>query len=734
MARDKGTKAARDAYLANRWSQVYLPAAVAAKRRFQKDTDEVDLYFKSDHDHLYKEVDKLMSRDGLLTLTVNMAAQIRGYMGPHLYAKHPIRVVTPASSDSVTRWFAKVCEVYLNAIPYECDLKEEVRCVIDDSLLAGRGASLVEKDESRDVITSRHVPIDDLFIDPDARCLGDAQWIAIRCTEPLWLVKKRYKTGGGDEDPTKGLRYNAQSYMESAAGVDKEAGKLLNLGDARYKGKTTELCTYFKVWSKFGSGLLHGKRSAAERDHYDMDLSREPGSRYRYMVIVPGHSRPLYEGDWPIPLHLDEDWPIGLLDFTPVRKGDKKDPLWPVSLMKLGLSHQKAIDVLCTILLNDTKFKSRTVAGVLGDKHEDVKEALSSGDLHVAINLDPQDGVQDIRQVFQLMDLGQVDPNLIPQIEWHERKFGEITGLNPILKGNAAQVEAQVRSATEASMRDRNSRSRLEDMNERVESFASKMARREQLAMRLSLTPEDVERVVKGKLGPVPWKVRFSIGRERFSVGDMKRMWPSAAEYFPNREAAEKAVEDLLTRGRQALQLGWETVNPGLPFLPQAEAVEVDMEELWFDTAGSDAEALARDYTVRIEAGSARRIDWNLVTEQNAFLLQEVGHRAAAMADFTTYNKCLDRVQESLQIPREKRIFLDTQAMQQKSEAAKQEQEQQIQKDHMRKAQLEVAKGDVKGRSQAQAILLKGQVDSTLQSQRLAAEAAMDKPGGGGWQ
>ena len=730
------TKDERDRFLSTRWTNVYLPAAVRAKKRFQADADEVDRYFRSSHDHLYEEVNQIMSSEGMFTLTINLAAQIRGYMGPHLYARHPVRTVIANTTDTVARWFAKVADVYLNAVPYETELKEAIRGSIDDALLAGRGVGIVTKDEDLDVVTTRQVAIDDLLIDPDARCLADAQWIAVRHVEPTWIVKKRYKTGQAD-DPTKGLVYNSTSW-DPESGINKENGQLLDMGDARFRGQTSELTTYYKIWTKFGSGLLHGRGGKNENKPAEFDMNREKGNRYRYMVIVPGHVKPLYEGDWPIPMHLDSDWPIGLLDFTPTRLGDKKDPMWPVSLMKLGLSHQKAIDILCTILLSDLRFKSRTVAGVLGEKAEDVKEALTNGDLHVAFNLDPTDGVTDIRQIFQLLELGEVSPQLIPTIDWHERKFGEITGLLPLLKGATpgSSGDTQMRSAMEASVRDRNSRSRLEDMNERCESFNSAAAKREFIALRLVCSAKEVESVVNEKLPPAPFKVKVALGLDVLTIGELKTFYPPAARYFDDPQEAEAVQQQLLGQDRAMIELAWSAANKEskTPALLRANVTQVSVEELWSDTAGLEAKDLARGYKVKIEAGSARREDWELLKDQAAFLMQEIGQRAAAMGDLNTYNRCADRVQQIMQIPRQDRIYMDVQLQSQQAEGAQKEEQEKMQQDFQRKAQLEIAKQDVKDRGSAQQIVLKGEIDSGLQGQRFAYERALDTPGGGGWR
>ncbi|UCC73911.1 MAG: hypothetical protein JSV86_04945 [Gemmatimonadota bacterium] len=723
-------KAERDEFLVNRWVNCYLPAAIKAKKRFQSDADEVDKYFRSDHEHFYDEINGMLPKRGLFTMTINLAAQIRGYIGPHLYARHPTRTVTANTTDTVSQWFAKVADEYLNAVPYEVKLKEEIRDAIDDSLLAGRGVLLVEKDREKDVVTTKHVPVDDLLIDPDARCLGDAQWIAIRYCEPLHLVKKRYKTGGPD-DPTIGLKANATSQSDSLARIDKDAGKLLNLGDARFKGQTTDQVVYYKVWSKMGSGLLYGKAGPNEKD---VEFTREKGNRFRFMVIVPNHHRPLLEGEWPIPMHLDDDWPIGLLDFTPVRKGDKTDPLWPVSLMKLGLPQQKAIDLLSTILINDLKFKSRIIAGVLGEKSEDVKEALTAGDLHTAISLDPADGVTDIRQILQIMQLGEVNPILLQEIQYQESKFGEITGLLPLLKGvTIGHGDAQMRSAMEASVRDRNSRSRIEDMNERVETVNTDAARREFLGMRLSMSPDEVGAVVNDKLPQAPWKVKVSIGTDPMTVYDARKQIPLAGVYYPNQEIAQQALQ-AIRQQEPEIRLAWEIANPGETFFLATSVVQVTLKELWFDTSGLTADRMVREYKVVIESGSSRRQDESLKRDQANFMLAEVGQRSAALGLWDTYNQALDRFQQVMQVPRHERIYFPAQQLQQRQQQMLQQQSEQMQQDATRKAQLEIAKQDVKERGRAQQIVLKGQVDSALQNERLAWERAIDAPGGGGWR
>lgn len=737
---DRGDRQrARRAEIARIWGKLFIPTANKKKKAFQKDADEVDRYFTSNHDHLYQELSKWLDPEDLFCLTVNLAFEIRGYLAPHLYHKNPVRTVLPLTRDPVWVFAAHVADVYLNYTPNENLFKEEMRAAIDDALLPGRACAWTEVDRTTGLIHTKQVPIDDVVIDADARCVKEAQWIGVRIQEPLYVVKKRFGT------PANELKANVIS--EAAATAADEGPPSDEL--AQVIGHTTDLVRYYEIYSKFGVGLARGKGAGKEFRKWEDKKGEPGGKRFKKLVIVIGHDQPLFEGDWDIPLHLDDDWPFEFMDFTPTRKGSKQNPLWPVSLMKAGLGHQKAIDFLATLLMEKLKILAKTIFGVMADKDSSVVDELTDGSLHPVVRLDPNDAGMKIQDILQVLNLGKesLPTAFFETLLWHEQKFGEVTGLLPILKGawgvgQGAGGEGQMRSAKEAEMRDRNSRSRLEDMSERVETFATGIARREALAIRLAPegqrghSLEKVATAVEGKLEQEWWKVKVLLGGKEYSVLELREgVFPSAGTYFQSeREAAQ--VAGGLKAGEPHTRIAWETKYPGEIWSLQLNVVKVTVEELWFDTAGVTGEDLARELKARVEAGTARRPDWNLKHDQAAIAMEHVGVRALEQfGDVDTFNKALDFVWDAVQVPRAQRIYMDAEFVkgmqQQQAQAAQQEQQQGMQ---IEGAKLQAAQQGkaTDAMSKLEQIQAKGRVDASLAVVTAAAKKEFDPPGGGG--
>lgn len=420
-------RAERMEFLVRLWTQHYIPAASEARKRFMRDFNEVEEYFQGDHTALYTKIAEFMNPEGLLCLTVNLAQEVRGYIGPHLYARNPARTVNPKSNNEPMRCLAKIQEAYLNATPEDTKLKDEYRKVVDEALIAGRGASWTVKDPWTKLVTTRHVPIRDVYLDPDARCLADCQWIAIRRQEPLHVLKKRREPAKpGDKDrlgikwDTDGLKPDVLTPSDDSVERWTEGGRTLHEEVAKKKGKTSHVVRYWVIYSKMGTGLSLGKLPNGE----ERFRGEDSGNRFTKLVLVPGFDRPLFKGDWDLSLYLDDDWPIGFMDFTPTLIGSRNEEtesdnggLWPVSLVKLAIGHQKAIDLLVTRWINDLFQRARMIGVVPAQATDSVMRAFQSGDPWTAIELASDAAGVPIRDLFHLLQLGQVDPTFREQLQ-----------------------------------------------------------------------------------------------------------------------------------------------------------------------------------------------------------------------------------------------------------------------------------------------------------------------------
>lgn len=718
----------RDRLLVSHWVDRWIAAGLEARKPFIDALEEADKYLESDHDHLYASLGKFVNTKGMLCLTVNLMQQVRGYMGPHLYARNPVRTVTPTTNAPEFLALAEIMNAYLNATPEDTRLMDHERKKVDEALVAGRGVSWTKKDESSGLICTQHVPVRDVILDPDARAVDEIQWVAIRMQEPLHVVKRRY---GKDAE---GLKPDVLTPSDNTLERRNGEGKPVAADMSALAGKTSHVLRYYVIYSKMGSGMTHGNLAKDEDGNAESHRGSDGETLlHKKLVIVPGYDKPIYEGRWDLSLYLDDDWPIGFLDFTPTLKGSKakgseerNGGLWPPSLMGLGLSHQKAIDVLATRVMNDVLNRSRLLLALGGDAadQDEVEKALREGDPWKAIKL-AESANAPMDQLLKKFDLGQVDQAYWQALEWNETKFGEVTGMNPVLKGG--MDTRQIRSALEAEMRDRNSRSRIEDMASQVETAAKYVARREGLGVRLDLEPEEVERVVRDRLNLNRWKVRVIFNGEELGLRDLREggMFPAAGNYFGSQEEAQQLAQAIMQNGVM-VEAAWRAENPEGEWKGiQAMAVPVTVKEVWNDTAGLEPSELAKELNYRIEAGSARRPDHNKRIEEAQQNLQLLSPILVQLQQFDELNRLLEARYEAYQTPHANRVYVNAQTAQQFLQAqqqAMQQQAQQAQQAQQQTQQHELMKVQATEKAKAEREIAVG-----------AAMVAMDPVGGGGY-
>jgi hypothetical protein len=677
-------QAAQNQQLVTQWTN-WINRGIKKKKAFTDTLREVDRFFEgADHRHLFaNEAVKswLNSRLGGMS-TVNLAFQIRGWLAPNLYHRNPNRTVSVRTRDSVLKALAKVIEAYINYTPNETDLVTSSRSGIDESLLAGRGALFTGWDEETRLITSWQVSIDDIVIDPDARKVEDALWIAYRRRAPLYQVRQQYKATA---EGLKGDRVSEASVLED----EKDSGR----DDEAAFGETCDTVTVWEIYSKMGRGW-RGKDVPDEYKNYD------DAKQFVKLDIVAGHERPLFVGEWDTKIHADRAWPFTFLDLTPTR-----NKLWPVSLMAAAMGHQKSINLLTAIWMEKVKRSARDIFGALKSLPDPAIRQITSGGLDEVIKLGAEEGVTDIRQAVTKFETGAISPEIEKAIRAHEAWFAETTGLLPILKG--LTNEQQVRSATEADIKDKNARSRLGDLSERVEDWHTRAARNEGILVRVQLKSDEVERVVPdldlgylvswtnltvevpvrsaGKPEPTQKKDEsdeaYAARLEKWAEGEvsLETVYPDCAHYFETEEEAQHHAA-LLLQALPAINLQrkaeglppfyFQTIATGAPLgfdgmpqlVPTVNVRKVTVADVWRDTRHLSTEDIARELSYRVEAGSTKRPDANKMIDMANMLRQDVMPRGLELwhktGDPNLYNEGLERIYDAMQFPAELRVML----------------------------------------------------------------------------
>ena len=486
-------------------------------------------------------------------MTVNRAFEAVKLLGSVIYARNPVRTVTPKAFpvisptalgidpsappqidpmtgqpmpdpqvqqfiqisqqigmiEEMRKTVSSIMESYLNYSPNELNLKEHTRKVVDEGILKGMGVwwtEMVEVGGENEppvgIVGSFFDSVDNLLFDPDADEQEDILWCARRCVHPLSDVAEKY--GLNKED----LKGHLESFVSRA-----------EEGDRGYKmkkknGKTNDLIVYWKIWSKTGFG--HNLKGSPKEFAQMFDGM----GKNCYLVVAEGVDTPLNvpkevaleEPDetglpnslftrtrWPIPFYAD----VGGWPFTPCQFHRKPGYSWPIAHMKPGLPELKFINWAMSFLATRLMTSSKTMVGVSKAAGDDIKDQIlkheQSGFSLIELSETLGKSVNDIVSVFQLP---QVSPEFFTILQAVSEMFDKRVGLTELTYG---LTRAMFRSAAEAQVKSEQISVRPDDMADVLESAMSVLARREALAARWLLEPKDVAPVL-GPLGAEVWQ------------------------------------------------------------------------------------------------------------------------------------------------------------------------------------------------------------------------------------
>ena len=533
-----------------------IEVAQKHKRPFTEDAREAMQFFDGASNFFWKDgasapYSKIAPPS--FRMTINRVFEAVKLLGSVIYARNPVRTVTPRKFPEVApqavgidpgqppqmdpmtgqpvmdpmieqfmqasqqigmveeqrESFSRIIEAYLNYTPVQLNLKEHTRRVVDEGIIKGMGVwwtEMVELGGEDDapvaLIGSFADSVDNLLFDPDADEQEDILWCARRCVHPLSEVAAKY---GLSKDDLKG-------HIESYESQTQE-------GDRSYKhkkknGKTNDLIVYWKIWSKTGFG--HSLKGSPKQFAETFDSL----GKNCYVVVADGVPYPLNtpkavameEPDetglpnslftrtrWPIPFYADYNgWP-----FVPFQCHRKPGYSWPISHIKPGLPELKFLNWALSFLATRVMVSSKTMVGVSKAAGDDIKDQIlkheESGFSLVELSETIGRSVNDIISVFQLP---QVSPELWQIIQAVSEMFDKRVGLTELTYG---LTRAQFRSAAEAQVKSEQISVRPDDMASVLEDSMSLLARREALAARWLLEEKDVVPVL-GPLGASVWQ------------------------------------------------------------------------------------------------------------------------------------------------------------------------------------------------------------------------------------
>lgn len=536
------------------WLSMIGKADEHRDKQFGENAEFFHRLYTEKHDFVYDEACKNRGASREVAapawkMTFNKVAELVQLFGPHLYHKNPNRHVLPSKPGLPDELFqlqypdpmqaqavlqqrqfslmadkatAGVLGAVLNYLPREFDLKRESLLAIDEGLIAGRGFlwhEMYSPPGSPDLWLPRTYfkSWRDCGIDPDAECVREATWCYLKCTAPYFDVEKEYGLEPGSlKKVAKGESANRQARMESDGRGD----------TSRRQGVSHDLITYYKVWSKRGMGH---KLSAPPADkafalgNENLQSTLDQFGDYCFVVVCEGVPYPLnlppdiqnadIEPDvsedpeaaqanredlmrrvrWPVPFHLEEGgWPFTELDFHPV-----PNSLWPMAHLFPAIGELMFLDWAFSWLAGRIEKTGRTLIFAAGTLADEIERVMRKGkDLEIA-RLDQMH--RNIKEFVECFTFPEVNKDVWEIIDRVMREFEKRTGLNDLLYGMAGK---QMRSASEAQMREQAISTRPDDMADKVEDWQGKAARKEALMLRRMVPPQMVAPIFREDFQP----------------------------------------------------------------------------------------------------------------------------------------------------------------------------------------------------------------------------------------
>lgn len=512
-------------YLCEEWLALLKRANDVKEEQFGQYAREAMKFFDSAHNFMWRE-DYAAANAGFMTpegyattgfptfrMTQNRVHEAVALLGPALYHRNPNITVTPYTPPALapeelglspddpalqaqvqyvnqvqqqdrqqdeTR--AKLKQYFSNRLQQLGDKKSEARWAVDEAIIKGMGLMetvLYQPPHSEHRFpVSRFLSVEDFQQDPDAKYRKDRQWIAIRRIEPVNLVERKFGY------PPKTLRGNIQSIAAQNTRVGQIEG-----GNNKRLAQSYDLMEYWEIYSKNGMGQrLKSNNKSSHKEDFDL----EPFGDYCYIVVakdVPfplnlpsnilgeGFNEDLYmRAQWPVPYWTESGsingWPVSELTFY-----DSPEMVWPISLIKPGIGELRFINWCMSYLADKVAANCTTYIGVMKSAVEEIKQQLlGQYSPNKIIEVSTTMGVKNIQEVISFLQAPDFSGDIWKMLTEVMEQFDKRVGLTEMLYGLSSK---QLRSATEADVKNRNVSIRPDEMANRVENWASNVALKE---------------------------------------------------------------------------------------------------------------------------------------------------------------------------------------------------------------------------------------------------------------
>lgn len=498
-----------------------VKAAKKAQEGWTKTHDEIQRYaYGDDVNFLYQDWES-QGGELFLKMKVAKAAQFVEVMGPYLYQYNPDYQVSPLKAATpMAMQRMQVEEAYLDYCSRRGDLYTNCRRAVGQSLIGGRGWAFTGFNKRRSCVQHVWVDAREVYDDPDAKVPEERNVLVRKRQKARWELAAMYP--------------HARKTI-----MDAERAKKLPSGlDVPRVAKQVDLIDYYEIYMRVGIGRY--VEGVAD------DNGETDDSPRKYVII---DEELIDANTWEIPFFLQDRFP-----GEPLDQGEVIDSILPPAPMKAGLGFLRALNWSHTLLMSQLRTSTRLPYIVLN--HNGKKVPLEQlfkiirGEYYDIAVLDTEGNeIPDIRQIIQQFPAADSLEKLRAANDIYGREFEKATGLYEILY--AGETPTQLRTAEDAKLKDRNSRSRMDDRRTRVEKWMSALGSKARFAGRYLESSDAIGKMFGPGAGQVwgelasPEEVaqRQAMRQQIMAAMQQRGAPPEAAQQIADQEAPDNLVD-----------------------------------------------------------------------------------------------------------------------------------------------------------------------------------------------
>lgn len=429
------------------------------------------------------------------------------YVQQEMARQQYFQIVQQAEMEYTDRIYrSSIIEDLDNYLIKECNMKEEARPALRDTIVRGLGALMTERvsmpDGSGSLVGASYLDDDRIVIDPDAKRLKDAKWVAILCEHNVWEVARDYQVYGITEQDLR-----ADSYSTTALATSRDMNRQYNKNIFRY----------WKIYSRCGIGAR--LKAVSDRDPTLNSIDAALGDNC-YIVVSEGCDYPLnitpaieqmtmqmqsiqpfqVATSWPVPFYADKDDPF---PFTACWFHERKGSSWPKAHLSFAIGYLNFMAWILGFVAEKAYRDSRGVWCVDETMKPEFVEWLKNGQDEEIISFTKgPDGSKTVKSLVEYIQGPEFNGSLIELYQFMDKQYQDITGITELLQG---QMDRQMRSAEEANVLQSASQLRPRDMADKVSAWLARVVRKNTIAARWLLTGQDLVSVL-GNMGAMAWQ------------------------------------------------------------------------------------------------------------------------------------------------------------------------------------------------------------------------------------